>query len=40
MRLSLRSVHMSCLAGQRDDDLEIENAAIRYDFNTYKATHP
>ena len=25
---------------KRDDDLEIENAALRRDFDTYKATHP
>ena len=25
---------------KRDDDLEIENATLRRDFNAYKATHP
>jgi hypothetical protein len=25
---------------KRDDELEIENATLRRDFNTYKATHP
>jgi hypothetical protein len=25
---------------KRDDDLEAENASLRRDFDTYKATHP
>ena len=25
---------------KRDDDLEIENAALRRDFNAYKSAHP